>query len=122
MEDGLLTAKIELPNITKITGKPYKEGKRIDHNLNNEQFDQLFKFKPAASKLKSYNEQFQIIATDKSGRNKFKGTTLTLNHIEVVKDMFSLMVMAGGLRIYNELSKVKLNKEDDSLIITLTEG
>lgn len=113
VEDGLLKEKIELPDITKLTGKRKKSGRRIEHSLNNEQFNKFFKFIPSTSKLKKYNEEFQELS-----KRKYTGVRLTANNFVEVKDIFCVMVMAGGLRGYGEYSSVKFNKADDCLVIT----
>lgn len=103
---GLLQ-KLDLTDLrlAAITDEKDEDGTRIEHNLNKEEFDTLFHFKFDKKKLNEYQEIF-------NEKNKSKGISITMDDLNIAKQLFILQVMFGGLRGYIELSTCKIIKHN----------
>ncbi|MFC2125504.1 hypothetical protein ACFLU5_11900 [Bacteroidota bacterium] len=110
IDDGLIPkVNFSKVNLKKICNESKsKKGKRITHNLSNSEFNKLFFYKFDPNLL----DKYQIIFNKKYDK---KTIQITIDHLEIARDMFCLQVMSGGRRGYQELQTIKFNQNDRQL-------
>ena len=86
------------------TDKNEKKGTRIDHNLSKNELDILYHFKFQKSKLKAYQDIFDSV-------NKSKNIIISVNDLNVARDIFLLQTMFGGLRGFKEYDTARILKQ-----------
>jgi len=98
--------KLELKrfNLAAITDKKDKDGTRIEHNLGKDEFDELFWFEFNSGKLEEYQSIFNEM-------NNSENIQISINDLQIAKDLFVLQVTVGGLRGFKELKTVQLLKQ-----------
>lgn len=88
--------------------KKSKKGKRVKHNLSNDEFNKLFFFKFEEKLIDQYQNIFEGIYDNRNIK-------LNLIHLRTARDMFCLQIMSGGLRGYKELQTLQFNRNDSQL-------
>lgn len=97
--------KIDLDELvlSAITTEKDEDGTRIEHNLNKDELDSIFWLQFDKKKLNSYQELFNTV-------NKSKTVKISIDDLQIGRDLFILQVMLGGLRGFPELSSAKVLK------------
>jgi hypothetical protein len=107
---GYIKTKIDLDDL-KVDdirkGKLATEGTRIEHHLFKAEFDELFSYKFSPKKLSNYQKIYDDLWAKKIIVGK-KSRVVTIEKLNLYRDVFCFMTMAGGQRGLEEFNSTEL--------------